>query len=151
MLGLDGYQASSHTFCHRIGASFDTMDPALVKKDGAATALEVRATGIPYCFCSMHCGLQRSKKGQGFVIIRLWEGIDRITYPPHTNYNYSILKSVNAGFDMRVKFAMGLFENPLADYRFADKLGSKVIVKSARRMTAEHRELASEAVRNSPC
>lgn len=27
-----------------------TRDPALVKKIGAATALEVRATGIPYVF-----------------------------------------------------------------------------------------------------
>jgi beta-glucosidase len=35
---------------------------------------------------------------------------------------------------LRVKFAMGLFENPLADYSFVDKLGSQVSVKSARRM-----------------
>jgi hypothetical protein len=38
-------------------------------------------------------------KFQGFVISD-WEGIDRITYPPHKNYSYSILKSVNAGVDM---------------------------------------------------
>ncbi|KAJ6908938.1 hypothetical protein NC652_020031 [Populus alba x Populus x berolinensis] len=118
--------------------------------------------------------LKRKLKFRGFVISD-WEGIDRITYPPHKNYSYSILESVNAGVDMvlwfpynytefingltdlvnkkairiqriddavkrilRVKFAMGLFENPLADYSFADKLGSK-----------EHRELAREAVRKS--
>ncbi|PIA54135.1 hypothetical protein AQUCO_00900596v1 [Aquilegia coerulea] len=39
---------------------------------------------------------------------------------------------------LRVKFSMGLFENPLSDHSFADKLGCK-----------EHRELAREAVRKS--
>ncbi|KAI5391493.1 hypothetical protein KIW84_076344 [Lathyrus oleraceus] len=39
---------------------------------------------------------------------------------------------------LRVKFVMGLFENPLADYSLADQLGSQ-----------EHRELAREAVRKS--
>ncbi|XP_031102406.1 uncharacterized protein LOC116006245 isoform X2 [Ipomoea triloba] len=39
---------------------------------------------------------------------------------------------------LRVKFVMGLFENPLADYSMANYLGSK-----------EHRELAREAVRKS--
>ncbi|KAK9078577.1 hypothetical protein SSX86_002634 [Deinandra increscens subsp. villosa] len=39
---------------------------------------------------------------------------------------------------LRVKFTMGLFENPLADYSMAKYLGSK-----------EHRELAREAVRKS--
>ncbi|KAM5584866.1 hypothetical protein ABKV19_004302 [Rosa sericea] len=39
---------------------------------------------------------------------------------------------------LRVKFVMGLFENPLADLSLADQLGSK-----------EHRELAREAVRKS--
>ncbi|GMI84595.1 hypothetical protein like AT5G20950 [Hibiscus trionum] len=39
---------------------------------------------------------------------------------------------------LRVKFAMGLFENPLADYSLVDQLGSQ-----------EHRELAREAVRRS--
>ncbi|KAJ6727504.1 hypothetical protein OIU79_005399 [Salix purpurea] len=117
--------------------------------------------------------LKRKLKFKGFVISD-WQGIDRITYPPHKNYSYSILKSVNAGVDMvmvpynytefingltdlvnkkavriqriddavkrilRVKFAMGLFENPLADYSFAAKLGCK-----------EHREVAREAVRKS--
>ncbi|XP_019186687.1 PREDICTED: uncharacterized protein LOC109181392 [Ipomoea nil] len=39
---------------------------------------------------------------------------------------------------LRVKFVMGLFENPLADYSMVNYLGSK-----------EHRELAREAVRKS--
>ncbi|KAL5767870.1 hypothetical protein ACOSP7_014459 [Xanthoceras sorbifolium] len=39
---------------------------------------------------------------------------------------------------LRVKFVMGLFENPLADYSLVDQLGRK-----------EHRELAREAVRKS--
>lgn len=39
---------------------------------------------------------------------------------------------------LRVKFTMGLFENPLADLSLANQLGSK-----------EHRELAREAVRKS--
>ncbi|KAE8037911.1 hypothetical protein FH972_010463 [Carpinus fangiana] len=103
-----------------------------------------------------------------------WQGIDRITYPDHANYTYSIQTSILAGVDMvmvpydypefineltnlvkkevipmsrindavkrilRVKFSLGLFENPLADYSLVDKVGCK-----------EHRELAREAVRKS--
>ncbi|KAF9596222.1 hypothetical protein IFM89_007904 [Coptis chinensis] len=110
---------------------------------------------------------------RGFVISD-WEGIDRITPIPHSNYTYSIQESINAGVDMvmvpynypefisiltdlinknaipmnriddavkrilRVKFSMGLFENPIADLTYANMLGSK-----------EHRELAREAVRKS--
>ncbi|GER26978.1 4-glucanase [Striga asiatica] len=110
---------------------------------------------------------------QGFVISD-WQGIDKITSPPGSNYTYSILASINAGIDMimvpynyqefidglislvkknfihitrindavtrilRVKFTMGLFENPLADYSMAKYLGCQ-----------EHRELAREAVRKS--
>lgn len=36
---------------------------------------------------------------QGFVISD-WEGIDRITTPPHANYSYSIEAGVGAGIDM---------------------------------------------------
>lgn len=36
---------------------------------------------------------------QGFVISD-WQGIDRITNPPHSNYTYSVLESVQAGIDM---------------------------------------------------
>ncbi|CAI8600678.1 unnamed protein product [Vicia faba] len=117
--------------------------------------------------------LKNTLRFRGFVISD-WEGIDKITSPPHANYTYSIEAGVNAGIDMvmtsynftefldgltllvknnfvpmsriddavkrilRVKFVMGLFENPLADYSLADQLGSQ-----------EHRELAREAVRKS--
>ncbi|XP_027359396.1 uncharacterized protein LOC113868043 [Abrus precatorius] len=110
---------------------------------------------------------------RGFVISD-WEGIDRITTPPHANYSYSIHAGITAGIDMimvpynytefidgltlqvknnlipmsriddavkrilRVKFVMGLFEYPLADYSLVHQLGSQ-----------EHRELAREAVRKS--
>jgi hypothetical protein len=36
---------------------------------------------------------------QGFVISD-WQGIDKITSPPHANYTYSIEAAVNAGLDM---------------------------------------------------
>ncbi|KAL5708878.1 beta-glucosidase [Ranunculus cassubicifolius] len=110
---------------------------------------------------------------RGFVISD-WEGIDRITSPPHANYSYSVQAGITAGIDMimvpekynefiddltlqvknkiipmsriddavkrilRVKFVMGLFENPLADTSLVKELGSQ-----------EHRELAKEAVRKS--
>nr|KAJ0201713.1 hypothetical protein LSAT_V11C600311590 [Lactuca sativa] len=117
--------------------------------------------------------LKNTVKFRGFVISD-WQGIDRITDPPHANYTFSILKSVEAGLDMimvpynytefidgltylvknnfipmtriddavrrilRVKFVMGLFENPLADLAMAKYLGIQ-----------EHRDLAREAVRKS--
>ncbi|RDY09047.1 hypothetical protein CR513_06650 [Mucuna pruriens] len=110
---------------------------------------------------------------KGFVISD-WQGIDRITSPPHANYSYSVQAGVSAGIDMimvpfnytefideltkqvknniipmsriddavarilRVKFVMGLFENPLPDPSLANQLGKK-----------EHREIAREAVRKS--
>lgn len=117
--------------------------------------------------------LKNTLKFRGFVISD-WEGIDRITTPPHANYTYSVQESINAGIDMvmvpndytsfinnlvdlvkknvvpmsriddavkrilRVKFVMGLFENPYGDLSLADQLGKK-----------EHRDLAREAVRKS--
>ncbi|KAG6596978.1 hypothetical protein SDJN03_10158, partial [Cucurbita argyrosperma subsp. sororia] len=117
--------------------------------------------------------LKNTLNFKGFVISD-WQGIDRITSPPHANYTYSIIASVTAGVDMimipydykefidkisylvknniipmsriddavwrilRVKFVMGLFENPLADYSLVNEIGKK-----------EHRELAREAVRKS--
>ncbi|XP_022951602.1 uncharacterized protein LOC111454342 [Cucurbita moschata] len=117
--------------------------------------------------------LKNTLNFKGFVISD-WQGIDRITTPPHANYTYSIIASVTAGVDMimipydykefidkitylvknniipmsriddavwrilRVKFVMGLFENPLADYSLVNEIGKK-----------EHRELAREAVRKS--
>lgn len=117
--------------------------------------------------------LKNKLRFRGFVISD-YEGIDRITSPPHANYTYSVQASILAGIDMvmgpenqteliddltflvkkniipmsriddavrrilRVKFVMGLFENPLADLSLINQLGSQ-----------EHRELASEAVRKS--
>ncbi|KAF5930210.1 hypothetical protein HYC85_031083 [Camellia sinensis] len=117
--------------------------------------------------------LKNKLKFRGFVISD-WQGIDRITSPPHANYSYSVQAGVLAGIDMvmvpndftefindltlqvknniipmsriddavkrilRVKFVMGLFENPMADNSLVNQLGSK-----------EHRELAREAVRKS--
>ncbi|KAI3450796.1 hypothetical protein Pfo_007461 [Paulownia fortunei] len=117
--------------------------------------------------------LKNKLKFRGFVISD-WQGIDRITDPPHVNYSYSVQAGVLSGIDMimlpenfrefiddltfqvkkniipmsriddavrrilRVKFAMGLFENPIADLSLANQLGSQ-----------EHRELAREAVRKS--
>ncbi|XP_059646502.1 uncharacterized protein LOC132293167 [Cornus florida] len=117
--------------------------------------------------------LKNTLNFRGFVISD-WQGLDRITTPPHANYSYSIDVAVNAGIDMvmigynytefidgltfqvknniipmsriddsvkrilRVKFVMGLFENPLADYSLVNYIGSQ-----------EHRELAREAVRRS--
>lgn len=117
--------------------------------------------------------LKTKLRFKGFVISD-WQGIDRITSPPHANYSYSVQAGVGAGIDMvmvpqnytefideltrqvknniipmsrindavqrilRIKFLMGLFENPLADNSLANQLGSK-----------EHREVAREAVRKS--
>ncbi|KAK7315566.1 hypothetical protein VNO77_34119 [Canavalia gladiata] len=117
--------------------------------------------------------LKNTLRFRGFVISD-WQGIDRITSPPHANYTYSIYAGITAGIDMimvpynytefidgltsqvknkiipisriddavkrilRVKFTMGLFEDPLADYSLVNQLGSQ-----------EHRELAREAVRKS--
>ncbi|KAL1314348.1 hypothetical protein HN51_041153 [Arachis hypogaea] len=108
------------------------------------------------------------------VVISDFEGIDRITTPPHANFTYSVEAGVSAGIDMFmvpqfykefvddltklvtkkfipmsriddaakrilwVKFMMGLFENPFADYSLVRYLGIQ-----------EHRELAREAVRKS--
>ncbi|BBH06929.1 Glycosyl hydrolase family protein [Prunus dulcis] len=104
--------------------------------------------------------LKNSLRFRGFVISD-WEGIDRITSPPHANYSYSIQAGINAGIDMvmvpynytefidgltflvknkiipmsriddavkrilRVKFVMGLFEEPFADMSLVHQLGSQ--------------------------
>ncbi|XBH72657.1 hypothetical protein VPH35_099898 [Triticum aestivum] len=117
--------------------------------------------------------LKNKLKFWGFVISD-WQGIDKITTPPHLNYSYSIEAGIGAGIDMimvpfgytefiddltsqvekniipmsriddavyrilRVKFTMGLFENPYADRSLVGELGKH-----------EHRELAREAVRKS--
>lgn len=117
--------------------------------------------------------LKNQLRFRGFVISD-WEGVDRITTPPHANYTYSVLAAIDAGIDMvmipfnytefidtlvglvkdnyipmsriddavsrilRVKFMMGLFEEPMADLSLVDQLGSQT-----------HRDLAREAVRKS--
>ncbi|KAG8041425.1 hypothetical protein GUJ93_ZPchr1010g33733 [Zizania palustris] len=159
-------------FPHNIGLGA-TRDPDLVKRIGEATALEVRATGIPYVFApcvavcrdprwgrcyesysedpkvvqslttlisglqgdvpsneagkpyvggrgvstvmvsysswngvKMHANhhlitdfLKNKLRFRGFVISD-WQGIDRITSPPHKNYSYSIEAGIGAGIDM---------------------------------------------------
>ncbi|GAV68161.1 Glyco_hydro_3 domain-containing protein/Glyco_hydro_3_C domain-containing protein [Cephalotus follicularis] len=43
--------------------------------------------------------LKDNLKFKGFVISD-WQGLDRITSPPHLNYTYSILSGIQAGIDM---------------------------------------------------
>lgn len=43
---------------------------------------------------------------QGFVISD-WEGIDRITSPPHSNYSYSVQAAIQAGIDMVSGYVLG--------------------------------------------
>ncbi|KAL8509610.1 hypothetical protein ACS0TY_016729 [Phlomoides rotata] len=86
---------------------------------------------------------------QGFVISD-WQGIDRITSPPHANYTYSILASVNAGIDMVMlpynytEFIDGL--TMLVKNKFVPM---SRIDDAVQRILREHRELAREAVRKS--
>ncbi|KAJ6311028.1 hypothetical protein OIU76_015700 [Salix suchowensis] len=69
-------------------------------------------------------------KFRGFVISD-WEGIDRITYPPHSNYTESVLKGISAGIDMiMVPYNHTEFINIVTDL-----LGSQA-----------HRDLAREAI-----
>ncbi|XP_058722676.1 uncharacterized protein LOC131594528 [Vicia villosa] len=72
---------------------------------------------IPYNYTEFIDGLNLLVKSNAIPISRIDDAVKRI---------------------LRVKFVMGLFENPLADYSLADQLGSQ-----------EHRELAREAVRKS--
>lgn len=54
---------------------------------------------------------------QGFVISD-YEGIDRITSPPHANYSYSIEQSINAGLDMVSSFVYCLLSLHVRDSNF---------------------------------
>ncbi|KAG8387192.1 hypothetical protein BUALT_Bualt03G0227700 [Buddleja alternifolia] len=78
-------------------------------------------------------------------------GIDMVMAPPNATEFLDIMTShvMNKSIPMsriddavkrilRVKFSMGLFENPLADYSLVDQIG-----------TQTHRDLAREAVRKS--
>ncbi|XVF06625.1 hypothetical protein REPUB_Repub06bG0065600 [Reevesia pubescens] len=89
--GIDAVHGHNNVYNATICSSqYWSRDPILLKRIGAATSLEVRATGIPYAFAPCI---------RGFVISD-WEVIDRITSPPHANYTYSIQASINAGLDM---------------------------------------------------
>ncbi|KAG9134375.1 hypothetical protein Leryth_016256 [Lithospermum erythrorhizon] len=72
---------------------------------------------VPYNYTEFIDGLTHLVKNNVILISRINDAVKRI---------------------LRVKFTMGLFENPLADYSLTKYLGSQ-----------EHRELAREAVRKS--
>ncbi|KAL3644117.1 hypothetical protein CASFOL_012049 [Castilleja foliolosa] len=110
---------------------------------------------------------------KGFVISD-WEGLDRITSPPHANYTYSIMAGVKAGIDMIMvpnnykEFIDGL--TTLVKHQFIpmerinDAVSRILTVKFIMGLfehpladnsmikylgNQEHRELAREAVRKS--
>ncbi|CAL0299227.1 unnamed protein product [Lupinus luteus] len=72
---------------------------------------------VPFNYTEFIDGLTLQVKSNAIPISRIDDAVKRI---------------------LRVKFVMGLFENPLADYSLVNQLGSQ-----------EHRELAREAVRKS--
>ncbi|KAJ1410284.1 Glycoside hydrolase, family 3, N-terminal [Sesbania bispinosa] len=218
MYGIDAvhghnYAYKATIFPHNIGLGA-TRDHNLVRRIGAATALEVRATGINYVFapcvavcrdprwgrcyesysedpnlvkemtdiisglqgeipthlpkgvpyvsgkkkvaaCAKHFGVMVVQV-KGFVISDM-SGIEYITDPPHVMQPFNHTEFINVltylvknkfipmsriddavGRILRVKFKMGLFEHPMADYSLVKQLGSQ-----------KHRELAREAVRKS--
>ncbi|KAG6680506.1 hypothetical protein I3842_13G046300 [Carya illinoinensis] len=110
---------------------------------------------------------------RGFVISD-WQGIDRITYPPHANYTYSVQASILAGVDMvMVPYNYPEFINELTNVvkknvipisRIDDAVKRILRVKFSMGLfespladkglanevgSKEHRELAREAVRKS--
>ncbi|KAM1251864.1 hypothetical protein ACFX13_040772 [Malus domestica] len=117
--------------------------------------------------------LKGTLKFKGFVISD-WEGIDRITSPPHSNYTYSVQASVLAGIDMvMVPFNYKEFINDLINLvktnvvpmdRIDDAVGRILLVKFTMGLfenpladlslvnelgSQAHRDLAREAVRKS--
>ncbi|KAK1354066.1 hypothetical protein POM88_047322 [Heracleum sosnowskyi] len=216
-------------FPHNVGLGV-TRDPELVKKIGDATALQVRATGIPYTFapciatkvvaCAKHfvgdggtvkgidenntvidfnhllrihmpayldsirkgvvtvmvsysswngkkmhgnrdlvTGFLKDKlKFRGFVISD-WQGIDKITSPPHSNYSYSVQAGVQAGIDMMMvpenftEFVDDLIfqvKNKIVPMSRIDDAVKRILrVKFVMGNQEEHRQLAREAVRKS--
>ncbi|KAL1566163.1 beta-glucosidase [Salvia divinorum] len=117
--------------------------------------------------------LKKNLRFRGFVISD-WQGIDRITSPPHANYTYSILAGVNAGIDMIMvpynytEFLDGLrflVENNFISMSRIDDAVKRILrVKFVMGLfehplpdysmtkylgSQEHRELAREAVRKS--
>ncbi|PSS15824.1 Beta-glucosidase [Actinidia chinensis var. chinensis] len=115
--------------------------------------------------------LKKTIRFRGFVISD-WEGVDRITSPPHANYTYSILTGIQAGIDMIMipstyqEFIAGLTSlvknNFIPMSRIDDAVKRILRVKFTMGLfespyadnsfvnylgSQEHRELAREAVR----
>ncbi|GFP89468.1 beta-glucosidase bogh3b [Phtheirospermum japonicum] len=93
--------------------------------------------------------LKNKLKFRGFVISD-WQGIDRITNPPHANYSYSVQAGILAGIDMIM--LPENFEEFINDLKF--QVQNNIIPMSriddaVRRILREHRDLAREAVRKS--
>ncbi|KAM0871786.1 hypothetical protein ACQ4PT_039160 [Festuca glaucescens] len=127
---VDGHNSvyRATIFPHNIGLGA-TRDPMLVKRIGETTALEVRATGISYVFAPCIAVM---------VPFAYTEFIDELTSQVKKNI-IPMSRIDDAVYRiLRVKFTMGLFENPFADPSLASELGKQ-----------EHRELAREAVRKS--
>ncbi|KAA0045630.1 lysosomal beta glucosidase-like [Cucumis melo var. makuwa] len=148
MYGIDAVHGhngvyNATVFPHNLG-----WEPELLRRIGAATGKEVRGTGIDYVFAPC---IARSKIGNGakmhsnheLVVDFLknslnFRFIDGLTYLvvknaiPMSRINDAVRRI------LRVEFMMDLFENPLADDRSVNELGSQ-----------EHKDLATEAVRKS--
>ncbi|KDP34274.1 hypothetical protein JCGZ_12843 [Jatropha curcas] len=117
--------------------------------------------------------LKGTLKFKGFVISD-WQGIDRITSPPHANYSYSVQAAIQAGIDMvMVPFNYSEFIDDLTHLvknnvipmdRIDDAVGRILFVKFTMGLfenpladlsfvnelgSQEHRDLAREAVRKS--
>uniref|UniRef100_A0A9I9DT21 beta-glucosidase n=1 Tax=Cucumis melo TaxID=3656 RepID=A0A9I9DT21_CUCME len=135
-------------WCNQVKIHERRMEPELLRRIGAATGKEVRGTGIDYVFAPC---IARSKIGNGakmhsnheLVVDFLknslnFRFIDGLTYLvvknaiPMSRINDAVRRI------LRVEFMMDLFENPLADDRSVNELGSQ-----------EHKDLATEAVRKS--
>lgn len=117
--------------------------------------------------------LKNTLKFKGFVISD-WQGIDRITSPPHANYSYSVQAAIQAGIDMvMLPFNHTEFIDDLTDLvksnvipmdRINDAVGRILLVKFTLGLfenpladlslvnelgSQAHRDLAREAVRKS--
>ncbi|KAK4799697.1 hypothetical protein SAY86_025062 [Trapa natans] len=117
--------------------------------------------------------LKNTLKFKGFVISD-WQGLDRITSPPHANYTYSVQAGILAGIDMiMVPFNFTEFINDLKNLVKAKVIPMERIDDAVRRIllvkftmglfenpladlslinelgSQEHRNLAREAVRKS--
>lgn len=117
--------------------------------------------------------LKGTLKFKGFVISD-WQGIDRITSPPHSNYTYSVQAGIQAGIDMvMIPFNLTEFIDDLTDLvkdnvitmdRIDDAVGRILLVKFSMGLfenpladlslvnelgSQAHRDLAREAARKS--